>query len=180
MKSLNGLLPPSYGACETAGEDVQHLSLELTCIRLICSSCQVSMDTDLTKLHGERETADRRDGTMIVDGPDMEAESSMHARTLQAEEYCKAGIETDGQSVRCIAMAGRVRADLSEAHWGLGLLQSAHRLLSSSSLLMRSWRIFFATAWSIAGDEGERRGVRWRMCCGLRSPSAEVVVKRER
>ena len=50
MKSLNGLLPPSYGTCETAGEDVQHLSLELTCIRLICSSCQVSMDTDRTKL----------------------------------------------------------------------------------------------------------------------------------
>jgi len=45
---------------------------------------------------------------------------------------------------------------LSEAHCGFGLEQSAQILLRRSSLLMSSWRVFFATAWSIShGGDGK-------------------------
>lgn len=53
-------------------------------------------------------------------------------------------------------MHGQMEADLREAHCGLGLPQSMHFLLSSSSFLMSSCSMRFATAWSMV------RGVSWR------------------
>ena len=52
-----------------------------TCIRLICSSCHVSIDTDLTKL---RVTRIRWAGTRDVQGhaPYMNTEAPMNASAL--------------------------------------------------------------------------------------------------
>ena len=58
----------------------------------------------------------------------------------------------------------RQLAHLSEAHCGFGLEQSAQILFLRSSLLMSSWRVFFATAWSIGcGWDGklELKGSTW-------------------
>lgn len=53
-----------------------------------------------------------------------------------------------------------------EAHWGFGFPQSTQFLLPRSSRLMRSWRVFFAVAWSIEGDRRQGREAwenRWRL-----------------
>ena len=68
----------------------------------------------------------------------------MHASALQAEENGKA----EGYVSPVDGGKGLKGLDLREAHWGFGLAQSLQTLLPSDSVLMRSWRIFFAVAWS--------------------------------
>lgn len=71
-------------------------------MRLICSSCHVSIDTDLTKLWGQGSVLQGQAETK-EHAPHMNAEASMDASALEAQEDG----EANGHSMAVARSEGR-------------------------------------------------------------------------